>query len=102
MGEQLVFFPPDTDEDYEEIRPFIKELPILMSALLEGDERNDIEGFLRSLGVRVLYPEQMIREWIIPQYSQSDNPKPSVEKIACIYATFSRFGTIFRAQNVAA
>ena len=80
VGDQLVFFPPDTDEDREEIRPFLNELPILMSALLEGDERNDIESFLKSLGVRVLHPEQMIREWLIPQYSQFDNSKPSVEE----------------------
>ena len=85
---QLAFFRPHSvqlelfspDEEPEEIRPFLNELPILMSALLEGDERNDIEVFLKNLGVRVLDPEQMIREWIIPQYSQSDNPKPSVEK----------------------
>ena len=81
-GDQLVFFPPDTDEDREEIKPFLNELPILMSALLEGDERNDIESFLKSLGGRVLHPEeeQMIREWLIPQYSQSDNSKPSEEE----------------------
>ncbi len=87
---QLVFFRPgrdqldlglfSPDEEPEEIKPFLNELPIVMSALLEGDERNDIEAFLRSLGVRMLHPEQMIREWIIPQYSQSDTPKPSVEK----------------------
>ena len=70
-GDQLVFFPPDTAEDREEIRPFLNELPILMSALLEGDERNDIESFLKSLGVRVLHPGELIREWIIPQYTQS-------------------------------
>ena len=35
-GDQLVFFPPDTDEDREEIKPFLNELSILMSALLEG------------------------------------------------------------------
>ena len=62
----------------EEISPFLSGLPILMSALLEGDERNDIEAFLKNLGVKVLRPEQLIREWIIPQYSQSDNSKPSV------------------------
>ena len=75
---QLGLFSPD--EEPEEIRPFLNELPILMSVLLEGDERNDIEVFLKNLGVRVLDPEQMIREWIIPQYSQSDSPRPSVEK----------------------
>ena len=85
---QLAFFRPHSvqlglfspDEEPEEIRPFLNELPILMSALLEGNERNDIEGFLKKLGVRELHSEQMIREWIIPQYSQSDSSKPSVEK----------------------
>ena len=79
-GDQLVFFPPDTDEDREEIKPFLNELPILMSALLEGDERNDIEVFLKNLGVRALRPGELIREWLIPQYSLSGNPKPSVEE----------------------
>ena len=85
---QLAFFRPHNvqlglfspDEEPEEIRPFLNELPILMSALLEGDERNDIEGFLKKLGVRALRPGELIREWIIPQYSQSENPKPSVEQ----------------------
>ena len=79
-SDRSVFFPPETREEREEIEPFIKKLPILMSALLKGDERNDIEAFLKNLGVRVLHPEQMIREWIIPQYSQSASSKPSVEK----------------------
>ena len=73
----LGLFSPD--EEPEEIKPFLNELPIVMSALLEGDERNDIEAFLRSLGVRMLHPEQMIREWIIPQYFQSNLFTPSVE-----------------------
>ena len=87
----LVFFPPhihangqlglfSPDEEPEEISPFLNELPILMSALLEGEERNDIESFLKSLGVRVLHPGELIREWIIPQYSQSNNSEPSVEE----------------------
>ena len=69
---QLVFFPPDVDEAREEITPFLKDLPILKSALLEGDDRNDIEAFLKSLGVRTLRPQDMIRKWILPQYSQID------------------------------
>ncbi len=80
VDDQPVFLPPDTDEDREEIVPFIKELPILMSALLEGDEHNNIEHFLKTLGVRELRPEELIREWIIPQYSRSDTPKPAVEE----------------------
>ena len=77
-SDQLVFFPPDVDEAREEITPFLKDLPILKSALLEGDDRNDIEAFLKSLGVRTLRPEDMIRKWILPQYSQID--KPSVKQ----------------------
>ena len=77
-SDQLVFFPPEADEAREEITPFLKDLPILNSALLEGDEHNDIEAFLKSLGVRPLRPADMIRECILPQYSQGD--KPSVKQ----------------------
>ena len=49
-----------------------------MAALLEGEEGNNIESFLKNVGVKDLRPEEMIREWIIPQYSQSN--KPSVEQ----------------------
>ena len=77
-SDQLVFFPPDVDEAREEITPFLKDLPILKSDLLEGDGRNNIEAFLKSLGVRTLRPEDMIRKWILPQYSQFD--KPSVKQ----------------------
>ena len=79
-SDQSAFLPPDTDEGREEISPFLNELPILMAALLKGKEDYDIEAFLKNLGVRALTPEALIREWIIPQYSQSDNPKPSVEQ----------------------
>ena len=79
-SDRSAFLPPDTDVGREEISPFLNELPILMAALLEGDEHNDIEAFLKNLGVRPLTPEALIREWIIPQYTQSDNPKPSVEE----------------------
>ena len=73
-GNELVFFPPDTDEDRKEIEPLFKELPIFQSILLEGEERSDIEAFLENLGVRALRPEKMIDKWIIPQYSKSDKP----------------------------
>ena len=76
-GNELVFFPPDTDEDRKEIGPLFKELPIFQSILLEGEEgeeRNDIEAFLKDLGVGALRPEKMIDKWIIPQYSKSDKP----------------------------
>ena len=77
-NDQLVFFPPDTDEAREEIKPFLGELPIFRSALLEGDERNDIEAFLKDLGVSPLRPEDLIYKWILPQYSKTD--KLSVEQ----------------------
>ena len=77
-NDQLVFFPPDTGEAREEIKPFLGELPIFRSALLEGDERNDIEAFLKDLGVSPLRPEDMIYKWILPQYSKTD--KLSVEQ----------------------
>ena len=71
---QLVFFPPGLDEVREEIEPFLKDLPILKSVSLEGEERNEIEAFLKSIGVRTLDTEDMIHKWIIPQYSRSDKP----------------------------
>ena len=74
VSEQLVFFPPDTDEDLEDIKPFLNDLPILQSVLLEGEDLNDIKSFLDDLDVGVLHPKDMIREWIIPQYFQSDKP----------------------------
>ncbi len=73
-SDHLVFFPPDADEDQQKIQPFLKELPILQAALLKGDDRNDIEPFLKKIGVRVLKPEELIEEWILPQYSQTDKP----------------------------
>ena len=77
-SDQLVFFPPDTDNEQKKIKPFLDELPILRSALLEGDGHHDIEAFLKALGVSPLRPEDMIDKWILPQYSQPD--KPSVEQ----------------------
>ena len=73
-NEQSVFFPPETDEAREEIKPFLNELPILRSALLEGKEGNDIKAFLKDIGVRGLDPEEMIGKWILPQYSQPNKP----------------------------
>ncbi|MYK18613.1 hypothetical protein F4055_10675 [Candidatus Poribacteria bacterium] len=70
------FFPPETDEARKEIAPFLDELPILQSALLEGEEGNDIKGFLGKfkLGVRGLEPQEMVDKWILPQYSRCDKP----------------------------
>ncbi len=70
----LAFFPPDTDEEREEIAPFLKELPILLSVLLEGDDSYEIKAFIKSLGVRALHPEEIINESICPKYLQSENP----------------------------
>ena len=68
------FFPPNIDEEHEEIAPFLNELPILQSALLEGEEGNDIKAFLEKLGVSGLDPQEMIGKWIFPQYSRTDKP----------------------------
>ena len=72
------FFPPKTDEDHEEIAPFLNELPILQSALLEGEDHNDIKDFLDDIGVEVLHPEKLINQSICPLYSQPN--KPSIMK----------------------
>lgn len=74
VSDQLVFFPPDTDEDLEEIKPFLKNLPILQSVLLESEERDEIEDFLETLGVEVLHPENLISKSICPLYSQPNKP----------------------------
>lgn len=74
--DQLVFFPPDTDGAREEIKPFINDLPILQSVFLEGEEGNDIEAFLKSVGVKPLRRVDMILGGICPQYRKS--AKPSV------------------------
>ena len=74
--DQLVFFPPDADGAREEIKPFINDLPILQSVLLEGEEGNEIEAFLKSVGVKPLRRVDMILEGIYPQYRKS--AKPSV------------------------
>ena len=84
---QLVFFPPDTDEAREEIAPFISELPILQSALLEidGDEHDDMKAFLGKLGVRPLSTEAMISEWILPKYVQNGNPSVAQNRLHVRY-----------------
>ena len=73
-----VFFPPNTDKRREEIKPFLDNLPILQSTLLAGEEGNEIEAFLRSVGVKPLQRVDMILEGICPQYLKS--AKPSVEE----------------------
>ena len=81
----LVFLPPDTDEEREEIAPFLKELPILMSVLLEGDSSYEIEAFLKRLGVRALHPEDIISESICPKYLQSEKPSIAQNRLHVHY-----------------
>ena len=78
-SKSTVFFPPDTSEECEEIAPIMDELPILQPSLLEGNTRNDIENFLKKLGVKSLLPENLIREFILPEYLNS-GVKPSPEQ----------------------
>ena len=73
-SDELVFFPPDTDEEREEIAPFLGELPIVKSTILEGEERDNIETFFKKLGVKPLRPGEIVDKWIIPQYSQPEKP----------------------------
>ena len=77
-SKELVFFPPNTDEAREEIEPFLNDLPILQSVLLEGEKRGEIEVFLKSVGVKPLRRVDMIFEGILPQYQES--AKPSAEE----------------------
>lgn len=89
----LVFLPPDTDERRAEIKPFLSNLPVLQSTLLKGEERNEIEAFFKSLGVRELQPEGIIREWIIPQYSQSNKPsaKENLLHVRYLFKVWDKF-----------
>ena len=86
-GNQLAFFPPDTDEAREEIAPFLSELPILQSAILEidGDEHGEMKAFLEKLGVRLLSPKTMIRQWICPKYVQDDKPSAAQNRMHVRY-----------------
>ena len=84
-SDQSAFLPPSTDKAREEIKPFLDELPILMSTLLEGEERNEIETFLKNVGVKDLNPEDMISEWIIPQYAQSNKPSVAQNRLHVRY-----------------
>ena len=71
-----VFFPPNTSEERQEIAPFINELPIVQPTLLEG---NDIKTFLKNIGVKTLHPEDLISEYILPKYLESDR-EPTEEQ----------------------
>ncbi len=81
----LAFFPPDSDEEREEIAPFLKELPILMSVLLVGENSYEIEAFLKKLGVRTLNPEDIINESICPKYLQSEKPSVAQNRLHVRY-----------------
>ncbi|MYH83915.1 DUF3883 domain-containing protein [Candidatus Poribacteria bacterium] len=88
---KLVFFPPDTDEGREDLKPFLMDLPILQSILLKGEEGNDIKAFLGKLDVRISNSEEMISKWIIRQYRWSDKPSKEQNRLHVRY--------IFRVWN---
>ena len=72
---QSVFFAPDTDEARKEIESFLKDLPVLQSSLLAGEECDQIEYFLENhLGIRPLRPENLIKESICPLYRHLNKP----------------------------
>ena len=75
-SERPVYFPPNTSEEREDIAPFINELPIVQPTLLEG---NDIKTFLKNIGVKTLHPEDLISEYILPKYLESDR-EPTEEQ----------------------
>ena len=74
VSDQLVYLPPETDRDREEIGSFLNELPILRATLLKGKNRNDIADFLESIGVKELHPETLISKSICPLYRKLDKP----------------------------
>lgn len=74
VSDQLVYFPPETDEDLEDIKPLLNDLRILKSTLLRKEGYNDIKAFLRDIGVEKLNPENLITESICPLYSQPNKP----------------------------
>ena len=74
VSDQLVYFPPETDEDLEDIKPLLNDLRILKSTLLRKEGYNDIKAFLENIGVEDLHPENLINESICPLYSQPNKP----------------------------
>ena len=93
VSDQLVYFPPETDEDIEDIKPLLNDLRILKSTLLRKEGYNDIKAFLKNIGVKVLYPKNLISESICPLYRQPD--KPSVMKnrrhVRYIFKSWQKF-----------
>ena len=78
VSDQLVYFPPETDEDIEDIKPLLNDLRILKSTLLRKEGYNDIKAFLRDIGIEELNPKNLISESICPLYRQPN--KPAVTK----------------------
>ena len=77
-SDRPVFFPFEVDKEHEEIKPFLNDLPVLRSVLLDENERKEIKDFLRSIGVKKLRPVDLISEGIFPQYNKDE--QPSVDK----------------------
>ena len=73
--EELAFLPPRTDEELEEISPFLHELPIVRASLFEEEEwETELKAFLEELGVKPLNHEEVIREFLLPKYRQTEFP----------------------------
>ena len=76
---ELVFFPPDPGEvRNSNIKQVLKDLPILHSVQLEVEERDEIEAFLKNVGVKFPRPANLIYKGICPQYHKS--VKPSIDQ----------------------
>jgi hypothetical protein len=73
---EQVFFPPQQDEERQELAPFLNELPFVRSTLLQGEQRSEVESFLKKMGVEPLRPERVIRGFLLPMY-QTDRVLPS-------------------------
>lgn len=72
---ELAFLPPRTDEELKEISPFLHELPIVRASLFEEEEwETGLKAFLEELGVKPLNHEEVIREFLLPKYRQTDFP----------------------------
>ena len=72
--DDVVFFPPEQEEEVEELKPFLDELPILRQSFLEGEERGDTKSFMEAMGVQPLHPAKVIRKFLLPQYQNPELP----------------------------
>lgn len=77
-AKESVFFPPKTDEERQELAPFLHELPIVKATLLEGEDSQEGKAFLEAMGVKPLSHAEVIRKCLLPKYQQSS--KPSVQE----------------------